>query len=218
MPYQHKYKCRKCGFFIIESNSIQPPPEQQHLFFRDYTLIREKIPIWGTLAIRGNRNRNTCQFYVQYVETKPVGPVVEIDRRLQARNRVIAEGMKYYDRKRRRVRENPPSMLAVMYDTVLQRWFTGRTGTDPIQGNIPLTIWNRIPQQIDAEHYRFGRTCAEVHCLRQAYQQRNSEQRLQEDLNDSVFAAFSPLEGRIRSPCNACTQWITQSGGSAVDH
>lgn len=107
-------------------------------------------------------------------------------------------------------------MVAVLYDAVTGRWFVGHTGTgNKSQGDIPAAIWNRIPDELNIPHYKFGRTCAEVHCLRQAYAARVGGNKARE-LENSVFAAYSPLEGRLRPPCGSCTAWIAASGGKAV--
>src|SRR5262245_15341398 len=127
MPeFRHKFKCRKCGYFVIETSSQEPPPNQQHMFFRRYKLISEKGPIWGgnLWSIGVGRRTEDCSLHVQCVETTAV-VAHDLDPRQQARNKVRVEGSKYYDSKRRRAKQGAPAMIAVMYDTVTRRWFVG---------------------------------------------------------------------------------------------
>jgi len=205
MPtHQHKFKCRKCGYFVIETDSFTPPPNRQHALFSRYKLIQEHLPIWRNMQIERRRIEH-CLLYVQYVGIVTVHAAVR-DLRHEAFQRVLAAA---------RCGRNPPAMVAVMYDTVSQRWFVGHTGRGTGQGLIPAAIWNTIPTEINADSYRFGRTCAEVDCLRQAYANRQPGDQTR-PLESSVFAAYSPLERRFRPPCMACARWIGESGGVAV--
>lgn len=206
--FRHKYKCRKCGYFTIETDSGVPPPEGQHLFFRHYRIIEQNGRIWGNMAIGVGRRMEDCQVYVKYESTQAVG-MAQISlpqRKQQARMMIHNAGKRY----------KAVAMVSVMYDTTLNRWIFGSTGHGSHQGLIPANIWQHVPTQIIPEIYRFGRTCSEVDCLRTAYALRSPAQRAI-GINSCVFASYSPLEKKPRSPCNGCQIWLAAAGAAWVD-
>lgn len=111
-----------------------------------------------------------------------------------------------------------PSMVAVMYDSLLEQWFEGATGRGTYKERIPDTIWNTIPAELDVEKYIFGRICAEVGRLRRAFRQRHKFGEKSKSIKGSIFAARQPSKHKGRSdkrpPCQACKTWIAKAGAS----
>lgn len=103
------------------------------------------------------------------------------------------------------------NMVCVMYDAALRTYFTGFNGAKRSyeQGHIPDGIWNNIPERIDPDFYKFGRGCAEVHCISQAFAARNTAGNTNQTLAECVFASFHPKEGKERPACAGCNQWLT---------
>ncbi|MEQ9371385.1 MAG: hypothetical protein RIG63_20515 [Coleofasciculus chthonoplastes F3-SA18-01] len=118
------------------------------------------------------------------------------------------------------------SMVAAMYDIVTDKWFIGYSGhkVKNQDNHILESIKSLIPQHENREHYQFGWGCAEVHCLKLAYEERyNTGRKEGQDyigIKDCVFAAYSPIDwnsktnkkGRPRPPCNGCLSWLKKCG------
>jgi hypothetical protein len=106
------------------------------------------------------------------------------------------------------------NMVCVMYDAALRAYFTGfnQAKRSYEQGHIPAAIWNNIPEKTDPDFYKFGRGCAEVHCISQAFATRNTAGNADQTLQGCVFASFHPKEGKERPACAGCNQWLTPTG------
>ncbi|WP_444898781.1 hypothetical protein ACJJIX_13460 [Microbulbifer sp. VAAC004] len=213
MPeYHHKFQCNKCGIFVVENGSPLPPPVMEHAYYHAHNVISQFGPIYKGIAPK-RRPMLHCQKYVKYIQTVPkAGSAQNLGNQAVNKVRTLA-------RDRGGNGSNTPSMVAVMYDSVLEQWFEGSTGNGTSRGYIPNTIWNTIPAELDVDRYIFGRTCAEVDCLRRAFSQRRRSGENSQSIKNSIFAARQPNKHKGKSdrrpPCGACKAWIARAGAKA---
>lgn len=210
-------------------------PARPHKVVQARLLTDDTITAWvkanPPAYKNGNAKKNLDAYtYVNYFGTK-IGQAFDEDDLIKAIAVATTEGIvKAYDKgnlktltknkavqaaKLTRNREDSdPTMAASMYDYYLGRWFQGKSGHGKNQGNVPAVVWNRISATIDADKYQFGRNCAEVDCLIQAYNTRPLW--LQAfGIGKSVFqAARVHKTPTSQDACGGCRTWVSQSGAS----
>jgi hypothetical protein len=105
------------------------------------------------------------------------------------------------------------NMVCRMYDLVLRRYFTGynRPQQAYTRGHVPDEIWSHIPVTINVDAYQFGRGCAEVDCLTQAFDERHSKGVTSTSIKGCVFVAYHPKEQKERPACTGCCRWLGHS-------
>jgi hypothetical protein len=105
------------------------------------------------------------------------------------------------------------NMVCAMYDRELRQYFTGfhRPGVVNAQGRVPLAIWSLVPSTNNPDAYQFGRGCAEVDCLTQAFEARHGAGVASQSIKGCVFVAYHPKEQNERPACGGCQKWLDPS-------
>ena len=217
MPYyHHKYQCNKCGIFTIRTDSAVPPynnsSKAQHTYFRNFNVVKMHEQIYNAHFPK-RIPMEDCTRYVKYISSVTRGNT-PANTKVTAINkaRTLANYMSRGN--------DTPSMVAVMYDTLLEDWFQGSTGQGRERGKIPITIWRDIPENNDVSLYSFGRGCAEVDCLRHAFLKRSQKGILSISIEGCIFAARKPSRGNGSSlkwpACTACSRWIKKNKAETV--
>ncbi|MDI1448042.1 hypothetical protein [Polyangium sp. 6x1] len=114
----------------------------------------------------------------------------------------------------KRLNTKETTVICEMWDTETKRWYAGRSGHGRAQGKVPISIWKRIPDvnQADRSDWAFGKNCAEVECIIEAYK----EGKTAPDLRGCYFIAFHIPDNRVVGPCRTCKKWVPSSGGQAA--
>jgi hypothetical protein len=106
------------------------------------------------------------------------------------------------------------AVICEMWDSETNQWYSGKCGFAAEQsvgrGSIPPNIWSSIPNQQYPDEYRFGRTCAEVDCILQAFGKGHKQRT---DLAGCYFFSYNRRQGRTWGACSGCKSWIEQHSG-----
>lgn len=233
MSYTHYYYCRKCtirklvhklstsAYKYIYNYDKDPLTGEMLVDEASFQSLRPYL-IAVTTTDPTPRAENCirslgegCGVYLHYYKTLdnslPGGAInaaSSVPNTIRSSSKVFAQALKSVGSK--------ATMCSVMYDAANGRYYRGVSGKNNQQGNVLAAIWNSITPG-DSERYEFGHSCAEVHCLVQAYAARTAPQQLQ-NLDGCYFIArrIQPMKHDLQAACRSCSAWIRKAGGQFI--
>lgn len=98
-----------------------------------------------------------------------------------------------------------------MWDAETKAWYTGHSGHGKGQGEVPDSIWSKIPDATpeDFKDWAFGKNCAEVDCVIRAFHAGKAAN----NLESCYFVAYHIPSRRFIGPCKTCKTWVPLSRG-----